>query len=148
MKIFCYLICFLLSFSVAWNAWTYTNHEEFLSRVCDAQANVDAIADAQDYAGPLVALSEQLASENAMFTQVVDRARDTVTAKELELVQTREALNSAIELLQEQIVENNQCVDEIRDLEDQIMKLSRTVEFLMTKIPNAFDYPYDPAYNN
>ncbi len=140
----------LVAALLGWSIAAEINQEKLLSRLTDAETNVAAIADAQDFAAPLVSLSEQLARENAMFTQVIDRARDIVTAKEIELVQTKESLNSSIELLQEQIVENNKCVDEIRDLEDRIKELCRTVDRLMKKIPNSEDvkYPYDPNYNH
>lgn len=140
----------LVAALLGWNVMAHIDNESFLSRVRDAETNVAAVADAQDFARPLVGLSEQLARENAMFTQVIDRARDIVTAKDIELAETKEALNSSIELLQEQIVENNRCVDEIRDLEDRIRMLRRTVAELVSKIPDSEDteYPYDPAYNN
>jgi chromosome segregation ATPase len=151
MKFFLRLIpAILVAALLGWSIMSEIQQEKLLSRLNDAEANVDAIADAQDFAMPLIGLSEQLARENAMFTQVIDRARDIVTAKDLELVQTKESLNSSIELLQEQIVENNRCVDEIRALESHIRALRRTVNELMSKIPDAgvLDYPYDPAYNN
>jgi hypothetical protein len=140
----------LLSFLVTWNGISLYTNEGFVARVRDAQLHVDAIADAQDFSMPLIGLSEQLARENAMFTEVIDRARDIVTTKELELAQTKESLNSSIELLQEQIVENNRCVDEIRSLEDRVRMLQRTVDKLVSKIPDSVDveYPYDPTYNN
>ncbi len=144
------LLAFTMAFTIGWTVMAEIDRVKFVARVRDAETNVAAIADAQDFAAPLVALSEQLARENAMFTQVIDRARDLVTAKEIELAQTKESLHSSIELLQEQIVENNECIDEIRDLESQIRKLCGTVDRLMKKIPNSEDvkYPYDPNYNH
>ncbi len=140
----------LVATLLCWNILAEIKREKLLSRLNNAAANVDAIADAQDFAMPLIGLSEQLACENAMFTEVIDRARDIVTTKELELVLIKESLNSSIELLQDQIVENNRCVDEIRALEDRIRVLRRTVDELVSKIPTAEDmeYPYDPAYRN
>lgn len=140
----------MVAFLIGWNLISAIDNEKFLSKVRDAQTIVDATADAQDFAMPLVALSEQLARENAMFTQVIDRARDIVTEKEIELAATKDALNSSIELLQEQIVENNHCVDEIRSLERTIRDLNAAVDRLMKKIPDAVDAesPYDSNYNN
>lgn len=148
--LFVSLLAFTMAFTVGWTVMAEIDRTMFVARVSNAQANVDAIADAQDFAMPLVALSEQLARENAMFTQVIDRARDIVKAKEIELSLARESLNSSIELLQEQIVENNECADEIRDLEDRVRDLCRTIDRLMKKIPNSEDreYPYDPNYNH
>ncbi len=148
--LFVSLLAITMVFTISWTVIAEIDRAKFVARVGDAQAKVDAIAAAQDFAMPLVELSEQLARENAMFTQVIDRARDIVTAKEIELAQVKESLHSSIELLQEQIVENNECIDEIRDLESQIRKLCGTVDRLMKKIPNSEDiqYPYDPNYNH
>lgn len=144
------LIACLLAFALGWTVVIEYERATFLVSVNNAQASIDAIADAQNFAMPLIALSEQLARENAMFTQVIDRARDLVRTKETELVQTKEALNSSVELLQEQTVTNNECIAEILGLEDQIRTLCRTVDRLMAKIPDSKDreYLYDPRHNN
>jgi hypothetical protein len=76
---------------------------------------------AQEYAEPLV-------RQNTLFMQGMDRARTIVHSQTVELEQTREALNSSMELLQDQIEENNDCVDHIRKLESFIREL-------MEKIP-------------
>jgi len=147
--------CFLLMVAVlSWIISDKIYEEEQVARFNNAQARAErefevmvATREAQEYAAPLVALSEQLASENAMFTKVVDRARDIVVEKDIELAQTREALKDAIELLQDQINENNRCVDEIRELE-------RLVYRLMEKIPRGERPNYtpedgfDPLYNH
>lgn len=130
------LIAFLLAFIVGWVVVSEHDRARLLKRVGDAQANIDSIADAQDFAMPLVVLSEQLARENAMFTKIIDRARDTVASKDIELVSTKEALTSSVELLQEQITENNQCLEKIQDLEDSIRLLRQTVNRLLSKLPD------------
>jgi thiamine kinase-like enzyme len=119
-----------------------------VTRVGDAQARVSAIQDTQDYAKPFVVLSSQLANENAMFTKVIDRAREVVDEKTIELARTKEALSNSIELLQDQITENNLCVDEIRDLEDQIKELNKVVSRLLEKLPDAGrEDPCDTVFN-
>lgn len=100
------------------------------ARINSAMACVEATREAQEYAAPLIALSEQLAHENAMFTEVIDRARTLVQERDVELAQTKEALSDAVKLLQGQISENNQCVDRIRELE-------RLVYQLLDKIPEG-----------
>jgi len=128
-----------------------------MKQVWDTQARaerelvmVESLRGAQQYATPVLEMAAQLAEENAMFTEVIDRARDLVREKEEELARTKQALSDSIELLQDQIEENNDCVDEIRSLEARIRELYRTINELMEKIPNPEDveYPYDPAYNN
>jgi hypothetical protein len=148
----CYLM--LLASMMSWIISDKLYDDARVARYDNAQARVErefevvvATREAQEYAAPIVQLSEQLASENAMFTEVIDRARALVIDKEAELTQTKEALKDSIELLQDQITENNRCVDEIRELE-------RLVYLLMEKIPEG-DRPnytpdggFDPLYNH
>jgi len=61
-----------------------------------------AIRQAQEYAQPIVQLSEQLAAENATFTQVINRARTLLRDKDSELAASREALQQAVASLREQ----------------------------------------------
>ena len=72
--------------------------------------------------------SQPLVHQNTLFMQGMERARAIVKGQTVELEQTREALNSSMELLQDQIEENNNCVDHIRKLDSFIWEL-------MEKIP-------------
>lgn len=130
----------MLILIVAVLTWTVTleiNRSATIAEVASIHQSLDmdarligATKEAQEYAAPIVALSVQLASENAMFTEVLDRARAAVNAKDLELAQTKEALNESVEMLKEQIDENNVCIDRIRQLEDFVSQL-------MAKIPES-----------
>jgi hypothetical protein len=142
----------LLTGVIAFTATLELNRSATIAEVTDIQQKLEREADfieatkaAQEYSAPLIALSEQLASENSMFTEVLDRARAAVAAKDLELIQTKEALNESVEMLSEQIDDNNNCVDRIRELEEFVAQL-------LAKIPED-DRPllpddrFDPAYN-
>lgn len=137
---------------LTWTATLEFNRAATITEVANIQqklyreaGRIEATKEAQEYAAPLVALSEQLANENAMFTEILDRARAAVNAKNVELTQTKEALNESIEMLKEQIDENNVCIDRIRQLEDFVSQL-------MAKIPESErptlpDNRFDSSYN-
>jgi len=125
-----------LTVGATWLGYTEVTRVEAFNAIKSEKALLDremtrviAVHKAQAYAGPVIEMATELARENMMFMGVVDQARATVVAQTQELNQTREALNSSMELMQDQIDENNRCVDHIRDLE----KYTRT---LMDKIPD------------
>ena len=137
--------CFLLMVAMmSWIIMDKITEDARFAVYNNAQANAEreyevlvATRVAQEYADPLVCLAEQLASENAMFTEVIDRARSIVADKTVELAQTKEALSDSIELLQEQIAENNRYIDQIQELE-------HLVNQLMAKIPEGERPAYTP----
>jgi hypothetical protein len=138
-------IALLLSVMLGWVVVSEINRSVRLAEVMDARQQVEremtrirATKQAQEYAGPVIALSEQLAAENAMFSGIVEKARALVTARTDELNRTKDALNHSVGLLRDQIKENNRCVDHIRNQEKFIREL-------LKKIPEA-DRPEPPKF--
>ena len=132
-----------ITMGITWVGYTETTRVADLDEIrsigtrLEVKMNrVEAVRQAQEYAEPIIELASELTRENMMFMGVVDRAKAIVAAQTQELNQTREALNSSMELMQDQIDENNRCVDHIRDLE-------RYIRLLMDKIPDE-DCPPPP----
>ena len=132
-----------LTVGATWLGYTEMTRVEALNTIKSEKALLDremtrviAVHKAQAYAGPVIEMATELARENMMFMGVVDQARATVAAQTQELNQTREALNSSMELMQDLIEDNKRLVDCIRDLEEYI-------KTLMDKIPDA-DCPPRP----
>jgi uncharacterized coiled-coil DUF342 family protein len=130
---------------LGWVVVSEVNRTARLAELTDARQQVEremerirATKQAQEYAGPVIALSEQLAAENAMFSGIVEKARALVAARTDELNRTKDALNHSVKLLRDQIDENNRCVDHIRQQEKFIREL-------LKKIPEA-DRPKPPEF--
>jgi len=138
-------VALLLSVMLGWVVVSEINRSARLAEVTDARQQVEremarirATKQAQEYAGPVIALSEQLAAENAMFSGIIEKARASVMACTDELNRTKDALNHSVELLRDQIEENNRCVDHIRAQEKFIYEL-------LKKIPEA-ERPEPPKF--
>jgi len=138
-------VALLLSIMLGWVVVSEINRSTRLAEVMDARqqveremARIHATKQAQEYAGPVIALSEQLAAENAMFSGIVEKARALIVVRTDELNRTKDALNHSVGLLRDQIEENNRCVDHIRDQEKFIREL-------LKKIPEA-DRPEPPKF--
>jgi len=89
-----------------------------------------AVQDAQNYAAPILRVSENLSDENKMLRVTVIEAKKIVASVHEENEQTKKALHDSVKMLSEQIAENNRCVDYIR-------KLERLVASLLKKIPGS-----------
>jgi HAMP domain-containing protein len=138
-------VALLLSAMLGWVVVSEINRTARLAELTNARQQVEremdrirATKQAQKYAEPIIALSEQLAAENAMFSTIVEKARALVTARTDELNRTKEALNHSVGLLRDQIEENNRCADHIRSQEKFIREL-------LKKIPEA-DRPEPPKF--
>ena len=122
------LTTILLGVGAGWVGYLEVTRATQLAEITSAarilereSALMEATCAAQEYSQPLV-------HQNTMFMRGMERARTIVHSQTVELEQTREALNNSMELLQDQIEENNDCVDHIRKLESFIWEL-------MEKIP-------------
>lgn len=93
-------------------------------------SRISAVQDAQNYAAPILRVTENLSDENKMLRVTVIEAKKIVAGVHEENEQTKKALHDSVKMLSEQIAENNRCVDRIRQLE-------RFIASLLKKIPGS-----------
>lgn len=144
LKILCQVVMVVaLTTSMTWIACTEIERTTALREVTAARSQlqreltmVQSLERCQAYAQPAIEMARELSVQNQMFMKSVEHAKSIVKAQSIELDQTREALATSTEILQDQIEENNRCVHHIQKLEEFIAEL-------LTKFPEN-DRPMPP----